>query len=166
MPCENPQTLNGSKTLNSKVFIGLEIQNSIESHLIQLEETSFISKYNIDKLAYAPFQYIKSNSAVLGGNDEVLDFIPSSDKEQYIIDALIRLEPLIEKVLFKQNPLNGKREVLVKLKNCKSFHPLKSMGEGINRMYVILQTIVSSEGKCVLIDAFEKALHHSVQVDF
>lgn len=41
--------------------------------------------------------------------------------------------------------------------------PLKSLGEGVNRMLLIAVALVSAKNSMLLIDEFEAGLHHSVQ---
>ncbi|MFN5906011.1 MAG: AAA family ATPase, partial [Planctomyces sp.] len=41
--------------------------------------------------------------------------------------------------------------------------PLKSFGDGVNRLFGIVLALVNSKDGCLLIDEFENGLHHTVQ---
>lgn len=43
--------------------------------------------------------------------------------------------------------------------------PLRSFGDGLNRMFDIILSLVNVPGGLLLIDEFENRLHHSVQLD-
>ena len=43
--------------------------------------------------------------------------------------------------------------------------PLRSFGDGMNRLFSIILNLVNSRDRLLLIDEFENGLHHSVQLD-
>jgi len=49
------------------------------------------------------------------------------------------------------------------LKGDSNVIPLKSMGDGINRILTIILALVNSDNGYLLIDEFENGLHYSVQ---
>ena len=43
--------------------------------------------------------------------------------------------------------------------------PLRSFGDGLNRVFVIVLSLVNARGGILLIDEFENGLHHTAQLD-
>jgi AAA15 family ATPase/GTPase len=43
--------------------------------------------------------------------------------------------------------------------------PLRSFGDGLNRLFGIVLSLVNAKDGLLLIDEFENGLHHSIQVD-
>ena len=43
--------------------------------------------------------------------------------------------------------------------------PLRSFGDGLNRLFAIILSLVNARGGILLIDEFENGLHYSVQLD-
>ena len=43
--------------------------------------------------------------------------------------------------------------------------PLRSFGDGLNRLFAIALSIVNARGGVLLVDEFENGLHYSVQLD-
>ena len=43
--------------------------------------------------------------------------------------------------------------------------PLKSFGDGVNRLFGIVLSLVNAKDGCLLIDEFENGLHHAVQAN-
>ena len=42
---------------------------------------------------------------------------------------------------------------------------LRSLGDGLNRLFAIMLSLVNAQGGLLLVDEFENGLHHSVQLD-
>lgn len=86
-----------------------------------------------------------------------------SSKKKNIISTLQIIEPKIEDLIFVADTGNsGKRHAEVSLKNGTKA-PIKSMGDGINKIFSIILALNVSENGYLLIDEFENGLHHSVQ---
>ena len=58
---------------------------------------------------------------------------------------------------------NGQRIALVKIKGIDEPLPLKSMGDGMTRLFHIIVALVNARNGLLLIDEFENGLHWSVQ---
>lgn len=95
-------------------------------------------------------------------NATLFDNITLTDKEKYIIDGLKIIEPTTEKITFIGK--NSKDRIpVIKLSNHGNVLPLKSMGDGINRILTIILALVNCENGFLLIDEFENGLHYTVQ---
>ena len=57
------------------------------------------------------------------------------------------------------------RYAIVKKKDFERTFPLKSMGDGINRILTIILALLNVENGYLFIDEFENGLHYTVQED-
>lgn len=108
------------------------------------------------------FQFVRTANIEREKNRTLFDNIVIKDKEQVVIDALRIIEPATEQIIFLSES-NAEQSPIIKLSNIDNPIPLKSMGDGINRILTIILALVNSENGYLLIDEFENGLHHSVQ---
>ena len=145
--------------------IGVELRNDRFSWIYSLNngfglrQPGFKNISNLDNI-----QYIRPREIDGGSNSSLWDGITLTEKEKYVIDALKIIEPLVERIAFVSDEhSSGIRTSVVKLKNYADPIPLKSMGDGINRILSIVLALVNSDQGFLLIDELENGLHHSVQ---
>jgi len=92
------------------------------------------------------------------------DNITLSDREPRVLEALRIIDPSISAV----SMIGGERRQRTALVRSKDFSrpvPLRSFGDGLNRLFGIAVALVNAEGGMLLIDEFENGLHHTVQTD-
>ena len=110
------------------------------------------------------FQFIRTRNIDKEINGKLFDNITLTQKEQYVIDALKIIEPSTERIAFVEEAApRGERTAVIKSSNNQGVLPLRSMGDGINRILTIILALVNSDNGFLLIDEFENGLHHSVQ---
>lgn len=108
------------------------------------------------------YQFIRTKNIDREINGKLWDNITLSEKENYVIEALRIIEPDVERIAFiEESP--RERTPVVKLKSNNNVLPLKSMGDGINRILTIILALVNADNGFLLIDEFENGLHYSVQ---
>ena len=108
-----------------------------------------------DSLVYIPFLSPFFAFDILIDNLDI-------DKEKDIINILKIIEPNIEDFRFKLES----KEPIIRLSVAKDRIPLKSLGDGINRLFIIALGLVNAKNSInniLIIDEFEVGLHHSVQ---
>jgi predicted ATPase len=95
------------------------------------------------------------------------DLTSLTNLESEIIDALKLIEPKVSGVAFVEDISKGRssdnRIPLVKIEGIDEPLPLKSMGDGITRLFHIIVSLVNARNGLLLIDEFENGLHWSVQ---
>lgn len=117
-----------------------------------------------DKSIPDNYQFIKTDNIDREINAKLFDNITLSNKEKHIIEALKIIEPKTEKIAFiEKHERQKERVAIIKLENSNEPYPLKSMGDGINRVLTIILALVNSENGFLLIDEFENGLHYTVQ---
>lgn len=104
---------------------------------------------------------IYSNEFSREENAFLWDSITLTDKENTVLTALQIIEPNIKGLAFVEKA--EQRIPIAKILGQKNTIPLKSMGDGINRILSIILAMVNAENGYLLIDEFENGLHHSVQ---
>ncbi|NJL27135.1 MAG: AAA family ATPase [Thermoanaerobaculia bacterium] len=94
------------------------------------------------------------------------DRVVLSDQEQDVVDALRIIDPQISAVSMVggDEPLRP-RVAIVRTSGFKRPVPLRSCGDGLNRLFGIVLSLVNARGGFLLIDEFENGMHHTVQLD-
>lgn len=143
---------------------GLEINvNNERVRLIAFNRDFSRTFFGITK-SDVKFQFIETDSIEKGLNSSLWDNIALSESENYIIDALKIIDESIERLTFIGEN-NSERYAVVKIKNKNKVIPLKTMGDGINRILTIILALANVENGYLFIDEFENGLHYSVQED-
>jgi hypothetical protein len=94
------------------------------------------------------------------------DDIALSEREQDVVEALRIIDPRISAVSMIGG--EGPRETriaIVRAEGMKPPLPLRSFGDGLNRLFGIVLSLVNATDGLLLIDEFENGMHHSVQAD-
>ncbi len=134
---------------------------AIKTAVFELEnEKSYSFDYE-ELYNYENLQFVGTKPVYSQKNAENWDKITLTDKENYVIDALKTIEPNIQRLAFVGD--SRLRDPIIKLSNVPNTLPLRSMGDGINRILTIILALVNAENGYLLIDEFENGLHHSVQ---
>ena len=94
------------------------------------------------------------------------DNISLTERESYIVEALRIVDPQISavSVIGQQSPRHS-RTAIVLADNLTRRVPLRSFGDGMNRLFGIVLSLVNVSGGILLIDEFENGMHYTVQVD-
>jgi AAA15 family ATPase/GTPase len=142
--------------------LGLEIQTELRSIVLSLQNELYYRRFGLGLRETNNFQYVVTRNIDRGINGKLWDKITLTDKEQYVLEALKIIEPNVERIAFIDEG-NRNRSAVIKLANNNVVLPLKSMGDGINRILTIILALVNAENGYLLIDEFENGLHHSVQ---
>ncbi|MEM6251782.1 MAG: AAA family ATPase [Cyanobacteria bacterium P01_D01_bin.156] len=97
---------------------------------------------------------------------ELWDLTSLTDLESEVISALRLIDSRVSKIAFvedSQRRSSDNRIPLVKVKGVDEPLPLKSMGDGMTRLFHIVVALVNAQDGLLLIDEFENGLHWSVQ---
>ena len=94
------------------------------------------------------------------------DEIVLTDIEQEEIEALRIIDPQISAVsMIGDEGPSRNRKAIVRADNIERPVPLRSFGDGLNRLFAIILSLVNASGGILLVDEFENGLHHTVQLD-
>jgi len=94
------------------------------------------------------------------------DKIALSDLENDVVSALKIIAPDIKAVSMVGG--EGQRQSRTAIVRSSGFArpvPLRSFGDGLNRLFAIVLSLVNANDGLLLIDEFENGMHHTVQVD-
>lgn len=147
--------------------IGLEIQTNNYNRIFPVDERPIRTIRTSPLGRKTNFHLIKPIYQESESNGYLWDRIALSEKEDLVIDALRIVEKGLEKISFikDDNSFRSERKIIAKIAGNIERIPLKSMGDGINRILSIVLGLVNSDEGYLLIDEFENGLHHSVQED-
>lgn len=109
------------------------------------------------------FQFVRTQNIYNDLSIELWDNIALTNKESFVIDALKIIEPSVERIAFIADENSKERNAVIRLKDNDKILPLKSMGDGINKILTIILALVNADNGFLLIDEFENGLHYSVQ---
>lgn len=91
------------------------------------------------------------------------DAIALTDEERHVVSALQILDPDIEAVsLIGGDTRIRPRTAIVKSRKFQRPVPLRSLGDGSNRIFAITLCLTAAKSGVLLVDEIENGLHHSV----
>lgn len=138
-----------------------EVSNLIRAdQFLRLKEPDFPS-YNFPRDTKNHFVQASGENTLSIGT--LYDRIATTDWEQEAVNALKIIDSRIFKLAFRTDAVSGMRYPVVRLEGNANPFPLRSMGDGINRILFIILAMVNCENGYLLIDEFENGLHYSVQ---
>jgi AAA15 family ATPase/GTPase len=141
--------------------VGLEIWDGRNKSILPIDDEkmkSFVPRFGIT----ANFQFIRPRNIDRAINGTLWDKITLTEKEIFVIEALKIIDPAAERIAFVGENRN-ERTAVIKLSNSTNVVPLRSMGDGMNRILTIILALVNAENGYLLIDEFENGLHYTVQ---
>ncbi|RPD47906.1 hypothetical protein DNI29_10750 [Hymenobacter sediminis] len=146
--------------------IGFEIKVGQDTRLLTLDDERLFERLRFGartQMYSSNFQYIRTRNIDKEVNGKLWDNVALTEKEAFVIDALRVIEPKLERIAFIGSDEYGGRTTVVKIKDSSKVLPLRSMGDGINRVLTIILALVNSDNGYLFIDEFENGLHYSVQ---
>ena len=146
----------------SDFYVGLEMRYDDIAYVLTLDDSVRSAVSNNIGVIPDKFQFIRIRDIDREINRRLWNLVTLTEKEDYVIEAVKIIEPSIDRLTFIENEWR-ERIAVVKLKGENVVHPLKSMGDGINRILNIILALVNSDNGYLLIDEFENGLHYSVQ---
>lgn len=94
------------------------------------------------------------------------DNIALTDREPYVLEALRIVDPGIFAVsMVGERSMRQSRTAVVRSDQFLRRIPLRSFGEGMNRLFGIILSLVNVNNSVLLVDEFENGLHFSVQLN-
>lgn len=123
-----------------------------------------------------PFLFIEPSGLDLKTIGRLWDEVSLTSYEQIVINALRLISPEVDRVAFREpeggstaNGAHGRaqrdRIPFVKVANTEAPIPLRSMGDGIVRLFGIALALVRARNGLLLLDEAENGVHYSVQAD-
>lgn len=118
-----------------------------------------------DKVSTIPCSFVYADG--LGREQASLwDRVALTDLKNVVLDSLRIIATDVQDVnLVGIHEGNGDRIPMVRVSDSAVPLPLKSVGEGVNRLFGITLALVTARNGILLIDEVESGLHYSVQTD-
>jgi AAA15 family ATPase/GTPase len=158
---------NGENNIEDVYRLGIKIGNGDAGNIFPLDDPERFFRYHVgfnNRILFnnGNLQYIRGRNIDSEDNGQLFDNIALTDKEQNVIDSLKIIEPKTERIAFI-GEYRGDRNAVIKLSDSQKVLPLKSMGDGINRVLTMILALVNSDNGFLLIDEFENGLHYTIQ---
>ena len=94
------------------------------------------------------------------------DDITLTENEKDVVEALRIIDPRISAISMVGGERYPRaRTAIVRAANVSRPIPLRSFGDGLNRLFAMVLSLVNARGGLLLIDEFENGLHYTVQLD-
>jgi AAA15 family ATPase/GTPase len=158
---QNVEDSNVEDSIEEVYKLGVEIGNGNTGNIFPFDEVDMLSQYHLG-FNNGNLQYVRVKNIDNENNSRLFDNITLAGKEQNVIDSLKIIEPTTEKIAFVEENTK-RRSAVIKLSDSQRILPLKSMGDGINRVLTIILALVNADNGFLLIDEFENGLHYSIQ---
>lgn len=142
--------------------VGLEMKFAGKSRILSLDRYRFFRFGSEASANQSSLQFIRTRNFEKDNNGRLWDSITLTEKESYVIEALRLIEPSAERIAFVEDS-SRERSAVIKLSGAPGVLPLRSMGDGINRILTIILALVNCDHGFLLIDEFENGLHYTVQ---
>ncbi len=171
-----PQVITSSDYLDiPDAYLGLLYHHDNEKEIIPLTPSRRLSGYGRAIRTSGNSLFIKSDNSIISmlGESNIGDLwerIALTEKEEFIIQALSIIEPIKRLTVLSEERRNrvlseeprNRVKILVQT-IVEQRVSLKSMGDGMNRIFAIALAMVNAEGGFLLIDEFDNGLHYTVQ---
>ena len=147
------------------VFVVAEQENNIQ--LLFSDERGFDPRRRLflsskHSSASSAIQLVPTQGISGGKAAQLWDAVNLTDLADVVIDGLKLIEARLLGLAFVENPRED-RLPLVKLQGQEERVPLKSLGDGVSRVFHIMLALVNAKDGVLLIDEFENGLHWTVQ---
>ncbi len=171
LPIDYPQDSSQSKSLYN-IKYGLELDDGVETtFLVELvdDRRRFLRNVNIKrKDQRCKNCYVPTNNISVSRVVELWDNINLSDLEKEVIRCLRIVEPRVDRIAFIGESFDSRyrTEVRIPVVRCSGVNervPLKSLGDGMNRLFHISLALVNSASGFLIVDEIENGLHWSIQ---
>jgi AAA15 family ATPase/GTPase len=151
------------KDKSTNGLLGFQILHDNISEIYSLDDKNLFSirksLFPFDNIE--PLEIIRTNSIDKSNNGFLWDKIALTDKESYVIMALKIIDPRIDRITFVGESENKRRPIAMLSTGEKL--PLKSMGDGLNRILSVILSLVNADDSYLIIDEFENGLHYTIQ---
>jgi hypothetical protein len=95
---------------------------------------------------------------------QLWDSVTLTDLEQDVLSALKIIAPKVERINLVGGTQEGQeRTPVVRIASLSEPIPLRSLGDGMNRLFSIALSLVTAKGGLLLIDEVDSGLHYTVQ---
>lgn len=153
------------KTEREMLFPVLHVENEEGSYPIPirgLQETyrDVLPGEGRTRCQYVPAQPLTSDEI-----GKLWDGIVLTDLEDEVTQALRIVAPEIERISLTEDSSRATKErsAVVRRRNRRAPESLKSLGDGMNRIFEIALGLVNARGGFLLVDEIENGIHYSVQ---
>lgn len=150
-------------------YPALKVENNPKSEISYIQFSGQGLRSNLLKRSFdiVPCKYMSSRSTQFEDIDELWNAISMTEYEKYVLDALRIIEPQIVRFnVLSEKKSSARPEFIpyVLLDGTDRKMRLSAMGDGINRVVMIILSLINCRNGYFLLDEFENGLHYTVQL--
>lgn len=113
-----------------------------------------------------PCFYVPANGIDVQEVGQLWDALALTPRERLVLDSVRIIAPSVERITLVAGSSSRRERIpIVKTPAYEGPIPLRSLGEGLNRMFGIALALANARDGLLLIDEVESGLHYSVQTD-
>jgi len=153
------------RTAESPTLVFISTYGSAPSHLTPVDQ--YYRGYWPTEEASTPTGFfVPANGLEAATIGPLWDSVALSPLEDDVLASLRIICPNVERLALigEPEPL-GTRIPVVRLSGTPLAVPLRSVGEGMNRLFGIALALVNAKGGILLVDEIESGIHYAVQAD-
>lgn len=110
--------------------------------------------------------FVPANGIEMAQISQMWDNITLTRLEQDVLRSIQIISPRVEGLNIIGDPERTRERIaIVKVSDFEDPVPLRSMGEGMNRLFGIALALVTAQNGVLLVDEIESGLHYSVQLE-
>ena len=153
-------------------YLHYELKGEKYAAPIWVENKSDLDRFNLDasragfKEPHSLFPMIRISTEGLNATliGRYWDRIALTEQEQDVLDGLRLISDEVERLILKPVFEGAKDRVpFVKMSGQNGAVSLRSLGDGMNRLFGVILALVNTKDGMCLVDEIENGLHHSVQ---
>jgi hypothetical protein len=126
----------------------------------------FASRRELEELPETPIAIVGTNGIQPAEVAFLFDKVSLTPQQEQVLDCLRLIEPRIEGIALIGNTSRRDsrgRTPVIRVRGSKERYPLRTMGDGLTRLFHIALSMVNAQGGVILIDEFENGLYWEVQ---
>lgn len=165
-----PPSFSGNPSIVSKHFFN-RISSNNQLNISSPSQGSLTYRHNNGNFQYGGTPTAIANKAFIRtdglNNKDMIAFwdkIELSPSEDDVVKSMKFISPDLVKVRVR-NMSTGERIPYAQVKNFEEPFPLKSFGDGLNRLFGLSLALVNCKGGILLIDEIENGFHYSILPD-
>ncbi len=151
---------------NEEAQLAFEVKYGNDVNLFTLDREQTRFRISSNRNYFDNIQFVRTTNFIKESNGILWDRIALKPLEDYVIDSLKIIEKNIFRIAYIESESGNRLEPripVVRIRDLDEVVPLRSMGDGINRILTIILAMVNCENGYLFIDEFENGLHYSVQ---
>jgi hypothetical protein len=125
--------------------------------------SSIVLRRTPEELPETPITIVGTNGIQAAEVAFLFDKVTLTPQQDQVLNCLRLIEPRIEGIAFIGSTNRRERTPVIRINGNQERYPLRTMGDGLIRLFHIALAMINAQGGVVLIDEFENGLYWEIQ---